>query len=345
MKKLLSFMFLLCFLSVCFMLCGFTFFKKEAKPEKTNSVENSVIKEKLWCTTFQLVWNDFMDNINKGKPVEFVNGNPPIADELNKRLYTESILSSDSYYKKYGLISKSLRKTIENGIKKQFNEKSDILNLIDWNAENSYLFYVMLIKDFNFEVAFDELKSSTFNGSEEKVKYFGIDKKSNKRLKGNVDVLFYNSADDYAVKLLTKENEEVILLRSEKNDSFENLYTYIEENTKFDEFREKDELKIPNINVDELIKYDELCNKPIKDSNYVISQALQTIKFKMDNKGGKLKSEAAIIAVKTALFPPIDNSPRFFMFDKKFVLFLKEAEKDKPYYAMKVDDTSFLVKD
>ena len=46
--------------------------------------------------------------------------------------------------------------------------------------------------------------------------------------------------------------------------------------------------------MDKTITYKELCNKQIEGTNYRISQALQTIKFNMDNKGGKLKSDGQI---------------------------------------------------
>ena len=40
---------------------------------------------------------------------------------------------------------------------------------------------------------------------------------------------------------------------------------------------------------------------------------------------------------------PEVEEPRHFLFDKPFVLFLIEEGKDKPYYAMKVENTDFLV--
>ncbi len=344
-KKITLFTLLICFLSGCFMLCGFTFFKKNTaeKTIQTVTKDYSKTENNLWCVTFQLVWNDLMDKFTNGSVI-LDGGNPPIADELNKRLYDKSIISENSYYTANGKISTELKKTIEKDIYKKFKEKSDILNLIDWNAKDSYLFYAILKKDFIFLTQFDRLNSDTFNGGSEKVKYFGIIGKSNKKLRENVQVLFYNSADEYAVKLLTKENEDVILYRTDKEDSFTNLYNYIAQNTEFDSFTEKDVLQIPDITVDETISYNDLCGKKIQGTDYVISQALQTIKFKMDDKGGSLKSEAAIAVMRTALTPPVKN-PRFFLFNKRFILFLKEANKDKPYYAMTVEDSSSLVKD
>ncbi len=349
-NKILSLFLVFCFVSFCFMLCGFTFFKKTKTDSLVNTKKETVEKKldqsltDVWCITFQLVWNEFLDKINNGKPIEFVGSNPVLADELNKKLYSKNDISDDSYYIADGKISKSLKKQIEKEIYKKFKEKSNILDMINWTAKDSYLFYAMLKKDFNFLTAFDKLQPIPFNNSKENVKYFGVTKNSNKKLQKNIDVLFYNSESEYAVKLLTKENEEVILFRTIKDDTFENLYSYIEKNTTFSEFTSYDYLKVPEIKVDKTISYSELCNKQIKGTDYIISQALQTIKFKMDNKGGNLKSEAAIAIMKTALMPEVTKS-RYFYFNEPFVMFLKEQGKDKPYYAMKVENTDYLVKE
>ena len=53
----------------------------------------------------------------------------------------------------------------------------------------------------------------------------------------------------------------------------------------------------------------------------------------MDNKGGKVKSEAAMIMKNTAVL-----SGRHFNFTDNYVLFLKEENKNIPYFAMKVDN-------
>ncbi len=299
------------------------------------------IKNKLWCITFQLVWNTFMDKVTHG-PVLLAGGNPPIANELNKKLYTSDLLNENSYYTTYGKISKSLKKQIERSIKKKFDETSDILDTINWEAKNSYLFYAMLKKDFNFETPFDKLKSAPFNGSTENVKYFGVNQESDRKLRKNVHVLFYNSPDEYAVRLVTKEKEDVILYRTDKKDSFENLYLYVTQQDVSEKFSKEDSLMVPNFKIDKTISYDELCGKKIKGTNKVITQALQTIKFNMDNKGGTLKSEAAMAIMRMSLAPDIG---RKYNFDKDFVLFLKEEGKDKPYFAVRVDNPEFLVKE
>lgn len=327
------------------LLCSgfrFPFFNKAEQPiTPVITAQNyEAVKNSVWCVTFQLVWNDLMDKFTKGKPVELAGGNPPIADELNKRLYSADILSPSSYYITQGEISTKLKKQIEKAIYKKFNETSDILDMVDWKVKDGYLFYAMLKKDFTFLNAFNVLASAPFNGSEENVQYFGINKDSDKKLKDNVKVLHYDE-NEYAVRLLTNENEEVILLKTDKEGDFTELYNYVVSISEPSNMEDADELKVPNINVDETISYDELCDKQILGTNKKITKALQTIKFKMDNKGGTLKSEAVIGIMRMSMMPEVG---RHFDFDKPFVMFLKEKGKDKPYFAARIDNTKFLVK-
>ena len=73
-------------------------------------------------------------------------------------------------------------------------------------------------------------------------------------------------------------------------------------------------------------------------TNLVINQAMESIKFDMNNKGIKLKSEAGLTAEVTSLLPPEELVPRLFYFDDTFVIFIKEKNKNKPYFALRVND-------
>ena len=72
----------------------------------------------------------------------------------------------------------------------------------------------MLKKEFNYLEKFSELPDDTFDNSEEKVKYFGIGVSTSKDASKNVEILFYNSNENFAIKLKTKENEEIILYKT-----------------------------------------------------------------------------------------------------------------------------------
>ena len=323
-----------------------------AKTEKNLEVlpllsSKSEQANRVWVGTFQLVWNDLMDGIVKG-PVKFEDYKSPLAKQLNKQKFKADQLSEDSYYKTYGETSHELKVQIETAIKEKFNETSDILNSFDWTpAPGKYFLYAMLKKDFKFLTAFDKLKPARFAHSFRKVDYFGIDENSDKNLDNMINVLFYNSKDDFAVAIRTDGNDIVYLYRTDDDKTFDKLYSdmfmkkvYYDGPSKFNE---EDELKVPNISLYREKSFDELCNHKIKGTDMIISQALETIDFKMDNEGVKLKSEAAI-AVKMSALVPEKLEPRKFYFDDTFVLFLQEADKIKPYFALRVDDVSLINK-
>ena len=140
--------------------------------------------------------------------------------------------------------------------------------------------------------------------------------------------------------LKTKGNDEVYLYKNSSNKAFRILYDeMLKKQAAYlgdVEFSNYDELKVPNIKFFEEKSYEELTGKRIMGTNLVIDQAMQTIKFDMNNKGVKLKSEAAMTVMTTALLPQSD--PRFFYFDDTFVIFLKEKDKNTPYFALRVND-------
>ncbi len=305
-------------------------------------------QNRLWVGTFQLAWNDLMDGIVKG-PVKFEEYKSPLAKQLNKQTFKADQLSEDSYYKTYGAISPELKDQIETALKEKFNETSGILNSIDWTpAKGKYLVYAMLKKDFKFLTAFDKLKPARFAHSFKKVDYFGIDKNSDAILDKMVHVLFYNSSKDFAVSINTQGNDILYLYRTNDNKNFERLYAdMFMKKAKYEgnkEFTKKDELKVPDINLYSEKSFDELCNHPIKNTDITIDKALETVEFKMNNEGVKLKSEAAIATTMSMPMPVKEMKARKFNFDDTFVLFLQESDKDMPYFALRVDDVSLINK-
>ena len=320
--------------------------KAEITPTYTSGL-STMDGNKVWCGTFNLVWNDFMNDVVKGN-VEFRDGESELANELNKQSFKVDQLSENSYFKIHGqAMGEDLKNKIQNGIKQKFNEDSNLIDRIDWNDSNGYVLYAMLKKEFNFLEPFSTAMGSiTFNNSEPRIKCFGVDSSNNPIASKNVEVLFYNSEDDFAIKLKTKEGEEVILYKTTgENKSFEENYkeikkqqiNYSGKNT----FEENDILRIPFIKVNDEINYDELCGREIKNSNYYIKQALQTIDFELNNVGGSVKSEALIDATQKAW----TEKSRKMIFDSDFILYLKEESKEQPYFALKVDNTDILLEE
>lgn len=319
----------------------------DIKPTYTQKLGNTDMNS-IWIGSFQIAWNEFMEQIVGGN-VEFESGNFDLLNELNKKSFTKDMLRTNDYYIKIGKTTPELKNIILKDIKNKFclNILSalDNINFDFYENVKSYTIYSMIYKKYTFLNPFDNLGYEVFGKREDNtfVKYFGNTAGSSSAIYDNVDVLFYNNSMDFAVKIKTKENDELILYKTDKNDSFDNIYNQIKDKTSNysgnTKFVKGDELKIPYISVDQIINYDELCGKEIKGTNGMyIASAIQNVKFNLNESGGNLVSEALVVNRYKNI------ADRDFSFNDKFVLFLKEKDKEKPYFALKVDNTDILIR-
>ncbi len=307
------------------------------------TLEDEIGENAIWCGTFQLIWNDLKNDLAKQDIV--FTPQLKVVENLNKQTFTTNDISNKCYYKKYGTPTLELKKEIETEIKNKFNEKSDILDEFEWVVKDpkDYFLYVMLKKEFKFEKSFDELDNGKFKNYDN-VRYFGIKKDNeNDELKKQVEVLYYNTKEDFAIKLKTKKEDEIILCKNPKGNTFNEIYKNVGEqqkNYKGKTYIQNGELlKIPNLKINEKTEFVELEKKPFLFSNgdeYKIEKALQTIQFELDKTGGKIKSEAGMMVRKESAI--IVNEIREFALDDTFAIFLIEEGKSTPYFAGKVSD-------
>lgn len=318
-------------------------YKASLLPTYTEKFDNSQ-KNNMWICTFNLAWNEFMDE-RFGGNVKFKNTTPDIVNSLNKRDFTKDQLSEKSYYIKVDVTRPELKETIKNDIKTKFDiDETLTLDKINFDIPNSYTIYSFLHKSFKFEEPFDVLQSDKFENSDENVKYFGITSSSKNTLRDNVKVLFYNDNNNFAIRLNTQNNEDVILARLANTNSFDETYNKIIENSNIEKehkFNNYDTLKIPYLNVNTEISYGELCNKEFatnKNNISYITSAIQQVNFSLNNEGGDVTSRGIIQDITKS-----NNSiNRNFDFTKSFYLFLKETDKEKPYLMLKVDNTDLM---
>lgn len=321
--------------------------KKELKETKgvevVPTLSDKVSADTSWCPTFQLIWNDFKNDIVK-EDIKF-DEKSDILDNLNKEDFTTKDISDNYYYKIYGRKNLELKNKIETAIKEKFNQTSDILDQFDWSSDaldsgedviDRYFLYSMLYREFEFNKKFD-----TFNDKFKDIKnveYFGIIKE-NDEIRDQIKVYYYNDENDFAIKLITKNNDEVIVIKNPKGETFEEIYNNIKGKVTTD-FNSDDNFMMPKIDFNVLREYNELENKEIEtiDGIYTIEKAIQSIKFSLDEKGGKVKSEAGMdVKFETTAS---DKKIRNFYVDDTFALLLKESNKEKPYFALRVDDIS-----
>lgn len=311
-----------------------------------------VEKNSCWCGTFQLVWNDMKNEVVKKKIV--FTPQIKMAENLNKETFTQEMISEDHYYKVYGLKTLKLKEKIEREIKSKFNQESDILKDFDWSEDgvskngNRYFFYSMLYRKFEFLNPFDKLENSEFGKDGKEAKYFGIKSDTEEKVKEQIEVLFYNSEDDFAIVLKTKENDELIFYKNPQGktfmDIFKNMNKQADLYTGSKYFGKSDKFKAPYLQINVKRNYSELANREFKTNNpkipvAKIEKAVQSVKFTLDEKGGEVKSEAAIDMKDNCVALAVDKV-RNFSVDDTFTLFIREEGKEMPYFAMNVDDIS-----
>jgi len=308
---------------------------------------DEVSKNAAWCATFQLVWNDMQNELVKQDVV--FSPQLKVVENLNRQTFQENNIEDNYYYKIYGFVSLALKEKIERGIFEKFHQTSDILDLINWNSKQDILFYTMLYRKFTFYTVFSVLPNGNFNGFQESytdVKYFGVDGTTDKSVYEQISVLYYNSERDFAVLLDTQEGDQVLLAKGENGKTFGDIYGNVLKKQK--EYRgnrcftKHDTLKVPKMEFNELKEYTELENRTFMaadDKEYFISKALQTIKFSIDENGGEIKSEAAIVVSRGISVEPKEVEHRYFEFDSAFTMFLiDEKHQELPYFAANIDD-------
>ena len=307
------------------------------------SLEDEIQNDSIWCGTFQLIWNDLKNDLAKQDIV--FEPQLPVVENLNKETFTTDDISEQYYYKKVGTTSLELKKEIEKAIKDKFNEKSNILDSFEWTGRDpeDYFLYAMLKKEFKFEKAFEELQNGKF-GDFDNVEFFGIKDEDAEELRKQVKVLYYNSKDDFAIKLETKQEDEVILCKNPQGKTFNEIYNNIlkqkEEYKGSRSIQEGELLKVPNIKLNEKNEFTEIQDKVFYFSNglpYTIEKAIQTVEFELDREGGKIKSEAGMMVnYESAMMIPEER--REFFVDDTFAIFLIEEGKNTPYFAGKISD-------
>ena len=292
-------------------------------PSYQSTLDENTINN-LWVGTLDLAWKDLEEKIGLNK-IELEGEMPQIANDLNESTFSKEMLNPNDY-------KINVERTVTNGYK------------ID----------ATLNKELNFLESFDNFNDYkwTFGSNEEYIKYFGINNASPEKMNKNVEILFYNKlnngsllSNDMAIKLKTKEGDEIILYRTDDKKSFDEYYEDVKTKAKNykgrTEFTKDDELRIPYVKVNGMINYKQLYDKKIKNSKGLyIYDVIQNVNFYLNERGCNLSSKATMVTE----YMGIGQDTKYCYFQDTFIVFMKEANSDKPYFALKVDNNDILEK-
>jgi hypothetical protein len=316
----------------------------------------------VWCGTFQLVWNRMCNVL--GEDVHFV-GEPPWVAEMNKKVFTEADLDADSYVALAGLVRDGIRAKIRKALEDKFKGQASPHFLPDPAAAprpQDIVGYAYLFKHLEFATPFEQLDEPlVFEGK--KVAAFGMDpnKPGHATMCRQVSILDYTSPDDFIIELVTKSQGDRLLLakvslKATLGETVDAVRGRIAE-AKSTLAGSGDMLSIPKANFEITRTFNEIMGKNLNYNPFPdvasgglevflpgvpqVTEAGQTIRFQLDEKGVRLQSESKMsFGCGAARTPPPKHT---MIFNKPFLLMMQRAKASKPYFALWVGDGELLV--
>jgi hypothetical protein len=309
-------------------------------------------ENQVYCSTMQLAWNELSEYV--GGEITFDTNNRGTKTaltlrELNKKSFRKEHLDEESYLAVAGLVSDGILSRIQKGLQGKFRDTTKI----DFSrvCPTDIIAYAYLLKNLMFLQKFDEIEDLSFSGMScgctVPVKAFGtvVRKDSPHKLLNQVRVLHYNDPTEFTLSFKTQSEDIMIMAMLKPESTLEETLAAVNIGAP-EHLIEKDKLKIPKLSFDLEHRFSELQNRQVLINGIVsdrfIAEAIQLIKFELNEFGAKLRSEAAITMRKMAAFIPA--KPREFIYDKPFLIYLKHHEDAPPYFVAWVGDTDFMVR-
>ena len=300
----------------------------------------------IYCSTFQLAWNDFRDSFSM-----YLSDEPEVIELLDKKLSSKEDISEDCYVAMTGQ-GKEIVERINEALKEKFKDEAWLLeesHIFENHPDPSFLAYAFLYKNLIFQEEFEGLDEPIYfqsNGESVKVKAFGIkefspDKEKHQNFGKQVSVLFYDfgkTGFNFIIKLTSNlPDDEIIPAKIEPKETLLETIKSVNECIKNANPRglgHGDVLKIPKLDYDIGHSYPDI-EKYLGILAEGPAKAYQGIRFKLNEKGAIIKSEAILL---------MEGEIRSFVFDRPFLIYLKQKDAKYPYFAMWIDNTELMLK-
>jgi hypothetical protein len=311
-------------------------------------------KNVIWCSSFQLTWNEIRDDVI-GAPLDVI-GAEEVAKRLNDAPQSAADLEPDFYYAAGGWIKDGIIDQIE----REMAAKFPSYELPDFNDyPDGILAYSYLLANVPFEHPFRQLDEGlTFTdsrGTETQVSGFGLWEawlSKYRALREQMEIVYFLPEDpnyahnpkEYAIDLCRHSKPyHVVIAAIEPKASLAEAVAHIERGAerfkqryyyeRASAFGETDELRVPEMfwRIDH--RFSELLGKGVRNVGMPIVEARQIIEFRLDRSGVMFESEARF---------GIASSPRYFVFDGPFLIYMKKRNADQPFFVMWVDNAELL---
>jgi len=314
-------------------------------------------KNVVWCSSFQLAWNEVKDNVIRA-PLEVV-GAEEVAGRLNAAKQSGSDLDPQSFYATGGWIKDGIVDKIKKDMAAKFPSRA-LPNFEGYDA--GILAYSYLTANVPFTYPFRQMpKGLAFGdaqGNKTRVEGFGLWEAYRSEYEGirdQVEVLYCDETGrqnprspikEFAIDLCkSSQPYQVVLAVVEPNDSLAQTLQRLR--TRMQEFKnqgnyearshlqEVDVVQAPEMSWEIDHHFRELVGRVVANVNLPIVEAMQTIKFRLDRSGAAMESDAkfAVAAI-----------PRVFAFERPFLIYMQKRGAEQPFFVMWVDNAELLVR-
>jgi len=297
-------------------------------------------KNVLWCATFQMAWDSAARQFGGSLRLQPAS---KLADSLNRFSFNSAWIDDASVFCAAGSVGNGILDQINEGSQAKGHRSKLLGDLRKTSKVDDLVFYALLKKDLEFEKPFGKL--GKWKVGKRSVPWFGFspDQLETYELRQQVGVHHYGAKNDFVIELHSKQLGDQLLLAklpeapaTAAEASRAVLKRLLAEPPRAGG---ADLLAVPNIVVDEKVSFSELEGRTVIGSGRFVRSAMQTIDFRMDEKGVKLRSEATI-ALGCAVHIKVE--PRLMILDPPFAIVMKRKDVLQPYFVAWIANADLL---
>lgn len=305
-------------------------------------------KSVVWCSTMQLAWNELAaamgGPLSTSQPADSPGGRAVAA--FNTSTAGKQDLDADSYVALAGFGRDGILDRIRRELQDKFHGAASPKLLPREVGSDEIFAYSYLFKNLAFKDPFIRRRVPLSFGDAQ-VAAFGLwhDPRVENwsDIAKQVSILSYTERDHWAVELRsTSEGDRLIIARLPKADTLSATVAAalaMGKDAKPESMAGNDTLVIPLLNFDITRNYGELAGVPLRGSSVSgpVMAAVQNIRFRLDEKGAVLKSEAGIRTGAAIM------KTREMVADGPFLIVMMRAGTANPYFVAWIDNPELLV--
>jgi hypothetical protein len=301
----------------------------------------------LWCGTLQLAWNEAEKLV--GEKLRFTTPSAA-ADLLNQSDFTRSDLAPGSYVALADFERNHVEDKIRAALQRTFHGAASpelIPDPMPDPGPDDFVAYAYLYKNLALAHPFAD---QPLLFADHVVEGFGFaTEEKDDAVAAQAAIYDFQSPDDFIVSLKTKSpQDELILAKVTPGATLQVTIQSVLDRMAHhapEVAGGADMLAVPKLNFDLRRDFSELEGLILDPSpsakierKLVVAKAEQLVRFQLNEKGAILKSEATIAMRALAM-----RDRYRMLFDKPFLILLKEKESPRPYFALWVGNATLLV--